>query len=259
VFGKRSALKKMYWLLVERPLLQKAKAIHIMAPSHERYLREQGVDTPVFVVPNGLDSEFIDAARRNEQSRHVSLRDSLSLLYYGRWDIYNKGLDILLEALTLAKASGLRVTLQIAGKASNHQRNAVRQLVASMGLRETVLLEGFIDPLNSPDVRDADFIILTSRVEGFSLVVVEALALGTPVIVSSKAGAAEFFDAGQGVFVVEPDPASVAAALEFGLRERAQMRRAAMAARPLLEGSFTWDILAQQWIQEVKAVIQGQS
>jgi glycosyltransferase involved in cell wall biosynthesis len=259
MFGRRGAMKWMYWLLLESKLLQGAEAIHIMAPSHERYLRDRGIDTPAFVVPNGLDREFLDEARRNGPSRHTSKRDALRLLYYGRWDIYHKGLDLLLKGLARARASGLGVTLQIAGKASQHQRSALYELVTSLRLREAVSFEGFIDPLHSSHVRDADFVVLTSRFEGFALIVIEALAVGTPVIVSSKAGAAEFFDASNGVFVVEPDPASVAASFELALRERAQMRKAAVATRSVLEDGFTWDTLAHRWIREVGAVIQGQS
>jgi glycosyltransferase involved in cell wall biosynthesis len=259
MFRRRRALKRMYWLLLERPLLQSANAIHITAPSHELYLRERGIDTPAFVVPNGLEREFLDAARRNARSRPTPTRDPLRLLYYGRWNIYIKGLDLLLQGLARARASGLPVTLQIAGKASNHQRSALRQLVASLGLHETVFLEGFIDPLHSPHVRDADFIVVTSRFDGFALVVVEALALGTPVIVSSKVGAAEFFDSDDGVIVVKPDPASIAASFELGLSERTRMREAAVAARPLLESEFTWGSLAQRWLREINRVIQDQN
>jgi glycosyltransferase involved in cell wall biosynthesis len=258
LFGTRGALKKTYWQLFERPFLQNATAIHVLAPSHEKYLRNRGIDAPIFVVANGVERGFLEAARKKAGRKHTSKANAMRLLYFGRWDIYNKGLDLLLEGLAQATHSGLRAMLRIAGKASHHEGTALRQSIESFGLIDAVSLDGFI-----PDVwdaaRDADFVVLPSRFDGFGQVVIEALALGTPVIVSSKAGAAEFFGPNQGVLVVEPNPESIAEALKLGSRERGEMRKAATSARPLLETDFTWPVLAGRWIHEVDSVLSAKS
>jgi glycosyltransferase involved in cell wall biosynthesis len=121
-----------------------------------------------------------------------------------------------------------------------------------------VALTGHIDDVRGA-IRDADFVVLPSRFDGFGLVVVEALALGTPVIVSSKAGASEFFRPDQGVLVVEPDPLAIAKGLQLGWRKRAEMRKAARSSRPLLERDFAWRILAEHWVREVDAVVGRES
>jgi glycosyltransferase involved in cell wall biosynthesis len=256
LFETRGALKRTYWQLLERPFLQNAKAIHVLAPSHEKYLRNRGIDAPIFVVANGLERRFFESARRNPSGKHASARNAIRLLYLGRWDIYNKGLDLLFQGLAQARASGLRATLRIAGKASHRQQTALRQSIESLGLIDAVSLDGFMSDV-SDAARDADFVVLPSRFDGFGQVVIEALALGTPVIVSSKAGAAEYFGPSQGVLVFDPDPLTIAEVLQLGSRERAEMRDAAMSARPLLERDFTWRVLAERWISEVDAVISN--
>jgi glycosyltransferase involved in cell wall biosynthesis len=257
LFETRAALKRAYWQLLERPFVQNAKAIHVLAPSHEKYLRNRGIDAPIFVVANGLERRFFESARRKAGGKHASTRNAMRLLYLGRLDFYNKGLDLLLQGLAQARAFGLRATLRIAGKSSHRQQTALHQSIESLGLIEAVSLEGFM-PDVSDAARDADFVVLPSRFDGFGQVVIEALALGTPVIVSSKAGAAEYFGPNQGVLVVEPDPPSIAEVLQLGSRERAEMRDAALSARPLLERDFTWRALAERWISEVDAVISGE-
>jgi glycosyltransferase involved in cell wall biosynthesis len=95
-------------------------------------------------------------------------------------------------------------------------------------------------------------VVLPSRFDGFGLVVVEALALGTPVLVSAKAGAAEFVGREQGALVVEPCVDDLRLALREALETRAELRQAALSAGPALRVTFSWERLARHWLGEVE-------
>jgi glycosyltransferase involved in cell wall biosynthesis len=258
LFGTRQRVKKLYWHLLERPFLRRAVAIHVLAPSHERFLRNGGIDVPILVVPNGLESEFLEKARGSGPKPRTSPRNEVSLLYFGRWDVYNKGLDLLLLGLAQGRDAGLCATLRIVGKSSPRERSLLRQSIDELVLDKIVSLEGFL-PEVWEAVREADFVVLPSRFDGFGQVVLEALALGTPVIVSSRAGAAEYFDSDQGVLVFEPNPATIAELLKVVQPVRDEMTKAATSARPVIAREYIWPTLAKRWIREVDSIIASKA
>jgi glycosyltransferase involved in cell wall biosynthesis len=112
----------------------------------------------------------------------------------------------------------------------------------------------FLGFLSNPTtaVREADVVVLPSRFDGFGLVVMEALALGTPVIVSSQAGAAEFVGPEHGAIVADPEVGSLALALQEVVASKDELRRAAHSARSYIEREFNWDELARRWVVEVE-------
>lgn len=249
-FANRPLVKQAYWRLAEAPLLRRMDAVHVLAPSHARYLRDLGVLVPAFAVPNGLDSALFESPTRGEQSLGPSSPTVLSALFLGRLDTYHKGLDILLRAIAEG-GPRMSVRLQLAGRSTPAEEHQLRALAASLGLDDRVSFLGFLsDPKAA--VREADVVVLPSRFDGFGLVVMEALVLGTPVIVSSQAGASEFVGPEHGAIVVHPDARSVARALQQAAESKHELRRAARSARLYFEREFKWDDLARKWTEEVE-------
>ena len=98
---------------------------------------------------------------------------------------HQKGFDILLEAMALVRTALPNCQLTILGEGELRP-----QLLAQrerLSLNDAVHLPGFqSNPF--PYFKHADLFVLPSRYEGFGLVVVEALAVGTPVVASSLPG-----------------------------------------------------------------------
>jgi glycosyltransferase involved in cell wall biosynthesis len=253
VFGTNTIAKRTYWYLLEAPFLARMRAIHLLAPSHESYLRALGISTPAFVVPNGLSRNQLEHPRGDGGvlSSRATEHNELLLLYLGRWDIYNKGLDLLLRALADDPSLRSNCRVQIAGKGSSRQRRALQHLILSLRLEDQVSLLGYL-PDTDVAIRSADALILPSRFDGFGQVVIETIAAGTPAIVSAKAGSSEFLGHQHGVVVVEPNVPSIAEGLRTVSTVKEQLRSAAISARSYLARRFTWDRLAGDWLQEVE-------
>jgi glycosyltransferase involved in cell wall biosynthesis len=253
LFGTHTMAKKAYWRLLEAPFLEEMRAIHVLAPSHMGYLRALGISTPAFVVPNGLSRNQLERCqvRAGPTRTQAAEHSEFHLLYLGRWDVYNKGLDLLLQALAADPESRWKSTVHIAGNGSSRERRRLEHLISALRLGDRVSLVGYIKHTD-PAIRSADALILPSRFDGFGQVVIESIAAGTPVIVSSKAGSSEFLGPEHGVVVVNPNVPSIVRGLRTAAAAKDQLREAAYSAGAYLAREFSWDRLASDWIQQVE-------
>lgn len=132
--------------------------------------------------------------------RRRSLPPNVTVLLLGRTDdIELKGQDLAARAVAGAAADGglPTVRLRVRGAAPEECDELRAQLVGRSGLtRDQVDVRAYSDDVGqiSNDLRQAALCLMPSRVEGFGLVALEAISLGTPVLVSSRSGVAELLD-----------------------------------------------------------------
>ena len=166
----------------------------------------------------------IDVARVQRLAREP-LRDAPKrpfILNVGRLE-YQKGHDVLLKAFAASEAAR-DLDLVILGKGS--LEGELKRLAGELGVADRVIFPGFI-PNPWAWLARAKLFALSSRWEGFPSVVAEALACGTPALVTScDFGPAEVVEHGQSGWVVPPD--SVEA---FGSAMDQLLRRPDLTAR----------------------------
>jgi glycosyltransferase involved in cell wall biosynthesis len=104
-----------------------------------------------------------------------------------------KGFDNLIRAFALVRPGG-RVRLIVIGEGES--RSCLEDLIRRLGIEQSVRLRGFeSNPYKF--MSKADAVVVSSRWEGFCLVIAEALALGTPVISTDcLSGPAEILEGG---------------------------------------------------------------
>lgn len=108
--------------------------------------------------------------------------------------VEQKGFDRLLTAAARLKEEGFNFEVLLFGTGMLEQK--LQAQAKQLGLEETVRFAGFSP--NAPYyVGKADAYLCTSRAEGFSLTVAEALILGTPVISTDCTGPRELLDGGE--------------------------------------------------------------
>ena len=160
-------------------------------------------------IPNPV---IVDEARPDSSKSAAPPREAF-ILAIGRLS-YQKGFDVLIRAF--AKLADQDIKLVILGEGP--LENDLKKLVLSLHLTGRVLFQGFV--LNtSVYLKTASLFVLPSRWEGFSNVLTEALALGTPIVASDCPGSPrEVLDAGRLgrlVPVGEPGPLAEAIVLEL--------------------------------------------
>ncbi len=181
-------------LATERQLVHECHRI-ISATEREKEQLKRFYDAApekVAIVPCGVDLEVFRprdtfAAR---QALGYARGDSI-LLYVGRFEPL-KGIDRLLEAVAiLMRRQNVQVIIVGGDGPRTAEERRLRKVVRALELQEYVKFAGRVEREHLPIYYSAaDLLVVPSRYESFGLVVLEALACGTPVV-STPVGAAD--------------------------------------------------------------------
>ncbi len=230
-----------------RRLLNRAAFVHVGNADEERGVRLAGVTAPTVVVPNGVDPGEFEAPPTGDAFRadHPAVAGRPYVLFLSRLH-FKKGLDYLAAAFAVVAPKHPDVQLVVAGP-DDGAAEPFRAAVAAAGLTDRVHLTGPIFGVGRYSaMAGAAAFCLPSRQEGFSIAILEAMACGTPVVISDACHFPEVVTAGAGE-VVPLDAAAVAAALD---RVLSDSNRAAMgrAGRAMVFERYTWPIVAGQLV-----------
>ena len=208
--------------------LELRRAAHVFTPS--TYLRELAVSwgvraDRVSVLPNPAPP-IPELAPRDELRRSFRMNGA-TLAFAGRLTA-QKSLGVALEALV--RVDG--VSLLIAG--DGDERTPLEQRAAELGLADRVRFLGAQPRERVLELfRAADATILSSSWENFPHTVVEALALGTPVLATTAGGVAEVVRDGEnGLLVPVGDAAALGEAIRHYFADGALRERLRAASAP---------------------------
>jgi len=215
-----------------RRATRRMSAITAVSDGVRRHLIAHGFPADhVRTVANGINVEEIDAvapAARHELGLPEGARVAA---FVGRLT-QQKGLDILLAAMRQLVAVRPELHLLVAGRGQPEKIDEPR-------LADRVHFLGWRG--NVPAIlKAADVVVLPSRWEGLSLVLLEAMAARRPVVATQVEGQGEVIEDGvSGLLVPPEDPAALGAAMERILSDAAFGRHLGEAARRKVEQSYT--------------------
>jgi glycosyltransferase involved in cell wall biosynthesis len=207
---------------------------HVIAPSRamREFMLAHGFPRRrVHVIPYGV--EPAPAAPRPE--RDVFTAGVAANLEY--W----KGLDVLLQA---ARSVGSPLRLEIYGTGS--LRDELEREARAAGVDAT--FHGFVADM-SDRFRELDVLVQPSRADNLPLAILEAMAVGTPVIGARVGGIPELVVDGETGILVEPeDPAALASALEDLARDPERRRELGRKARERIAAHFSAEDVARRTV-----------
>ncbi|WKZ85940.1 glycosyltransferase family 4 protein [Ralstonia pickettii] len=171
-------------------------------------------------------------------------RTSKTVLAVGRL-VHAKGFDVLLNAWAIVAQHAPEWKLMIAGE--GEERRALETLRDQLGLRDSVTLPGVASDITQAYAQ-ASIFCLSSRYEGFGLVLIEAMAFGLPIVSTAcETGPRELLEDGRdAVMVAVDDHAALADALLRLILDRDEAARLGQAAS-LKATLFTKERIVAAW------------
>ncbi len=246
---KRKRFKKIVAnLLLFNTFLRHSVGIHFLSEFESKTSKKFSNS---FVVPNGMDD------KKNEKTFHT---DSISFKYIGRLEAYQKGLDILIEAIAMNHSSFIdyRARLDIYGPDFNGRLSRLKALVLKFNVSDIVYLHHEIKGIDKENaLLDTDYFIQTSRFEGMPMGILEALSYGVPCLVTEGTTLSQTIEHYRAGFSSTNDVWAVAEmiknALENGKKTFSQQSE---NAHKLIEELFGWNNIAKSCLLNYQKMIE---
>ncbi len=212
----------------------------------------------ITVIPNGVDPRQFDALRGLDLAsfRVAYARPDQPIVYYVGRMVPQKGLQTIVEAAPYVLREWPGVKFVLAGGGSGYT-NELRAKAIELGVANNIIFPGRI----SDEVRDglfkvADAAVFPSIYEPFGIVALEAMAAGTPVIVSDVGGLSEVVDLHEtGIKVYPDDPQSLAWGILHTLKHPEWSRQRARNADRVVREQFNWSLIADKTLDVYKQVV----
>ena len=214
----------------------------VMAPRLR--IRRDGID----VIPRGRDPVALGEStveRRERVRASLGIASDEKMVLAAARQEYQKGLDVLLTAWPIVAGVMPNTKLVVAGRDGNESAR-LQEMVSGMPPGTRPALLGRRDDV--PDLLvAADVFVLTSRWEGLGSVLLEAMALETPVVASDLPPVREVL--GDNALFVQPDdPHALARELESSLTNETRANEMTQAGLRRFQDRFTIEIVADQML-----------
>ncbi|MEM9065859.1 MAG: glycosyltransferase [Planctomycetota bacterium] len=253
--AQKALKKKIALALVYKKMLDCAAFIHALNTDEIRGMSPVGITARKEVIPNGVFAESFENLPGPDVFRNdrPELGDAPYVLFLSRLH-YKKGLDILAGAFALALKEIPNARLVVMGPDEGGEAD-FREDISRLGIEDRVLITGPVyGEARFAAVTGATCFCLPSRQEGFSIAITEALACGTPVVITTECHFHEVAAAGAGrITRVQAEP--VADALIDILRNPELARKLGARGRELVLDRFVWPNIAEQTIRLYRDVI----
>ncbi|MFA5954056.1 MAG: glycosyltransferase [Patescibacteria group bacterium] len=187
-------------------------------------LEEHGLMKPITILPNAVDASFFSPA---DVPRRVALRSSLQLsgpvfVYVGRLS-YEKNVAAVLEAVALAQKKLQRITLLVVG--DGPERESLEALTKARGIADSVRFLGMKSSKEIVEILQvSDGFITASCSENMPMTILEAMAVGLPIVGVRALGVPELVKEKENGFLAEPGDTKALAAALVTLAEESELQ-----------------------------------
>ena len=250
------ARKEAMLNLVERRNLNGAAALHVTSDAERDEVASLGLVPQPLVLPLGV--QLVDPSHANGGQGHRQVAERPTRFLFLSRLHPKKQLECLLEALALLTRERPNASweLRIAGRGEHGYEQGLRERCDSLGLAQRCHWLGHVDgERKQRELIDADWLVLPSAAENFGIAVAEALAAGTPAILSPQVAVASMVEAAGAGLVCDSDPPQLAATLMKALGGPPASTR--LAAFNLAEHQLAWPAIASRLAVSYESIVNA--
>lgn len=248
VFGRSGGIKKLYNKLIGKAIIQQADK-HVAISENEIPMFESyGVQqTTISNIPNGI--HLLD------YQQQVAGKPPYSkpyLLFLGRLNRI-KGADLLYDAYIEFIKHHPQYHIVFAGP-DEGLLAPLQQAVRADKLEDKVFFTGYVSGDEKLSLlANADLLVIPSRSEAMSIVILEAGALGVPVLATDQCGLADFAQVGA-CRLVAVDAESIARGMIELMSDEDALGNMANVLRDEVQRNYTWACIGRRYLQVFAAV-----
>ena len=170
--------KKLALMLYQMKDLQKAACIFTTAEMEAQHVRELGVQVPISVIPNGIETNGY-ACRTSKDGVKKQI------LFLSRVHV-KKGIELLIDAFDRLHKEFPDWTVAIVGNGEPEYINRLRLKVYGLGVRESIqILDPVFGDAKLKLYQESSLFCLPSYSENFGMAIAEAMSCGIPVITTN--------------------------------------------------------------------------
>ncbi|MCB9316620.1 MAG: glycosyltransferase [Lewinellaceae bacterium] len=237
-FTLKSRARKIFQKTAGSWLLRGA-VFHATSARESRELQQLHPQNRCVVLPNCIELPALKT--QTDTVEHPVFQ----LLFLSRIDP-KKGLDILINALSNLEGDW---QLSIAGTGPDSYASFIKKQIATLELQENVTWLGWVDgPEKWRLLEGSDLLVLPSHNENFANVVLEALALGTPVLLSDQVGLSDYVEKQNLGWVCPPKAEPLRETLQVAMAAKSARQRIRQQAPAIIRRNFDPQKLATAYL-----------
>lgn len=243
----RKKLKKIIGnIFLFNNFLKNAKAIHFLSQLEKD---NSNLNNNSFLIGNGYKKEF--------DINYNTINNSNYFIYVGRYDVYHKGLDFLIDACDYSKNwfRDNNLYLKLYG-VTKEQELLLKKIVSSKKIDDFVIVNGPIfgkEKINI--ITNSISFIQTSRFEGLPQGISEALMYGVPCIVTKGTAFYEYVKDNECGIAVEYNNESITSGFKKMYKNKEFRVACSKNATKHSNKDFDWDEIGRKCINEYKKII----
>jgi len=205
-----------------------------------------------FIGTNGMSMPILD--------KRCVAQDIKKIVYIGRLETYQKGLDLLLNAI-MTEQELLRsreVKLDIYGPNYKGRQTKILNIIQKNNIEDIVHLHSEITGKNKTRILlSSDLFIQTSRFEGMPMGILEALSYGVPCLITKGTTLGDMlqkFDAG---WVADNEVADISRCIREAINSKNVLQKKSDNAIKMVNEKFAWDYIEKETLLIYKKIKQS--
>lgn len=247
--------KKRLYIKVLSSFLKNV-TFHVLSPFEKQVVSKYFPYNNFFEAPLGI-YPLEDVIINNSEGK--TLDNKMELIFFGRNDIYQKGIDVLLESFSNLTLTNKEIHLTIAGNSWKNSEQYIREKISSFHLQERVT---FLSSISEEKKRslfiNSDYLIYLSRFDGPPRPIREALAFELPVIVSPQTNMGHLVQEFNAGIQVPLDPDEICNALSL-LSHTPALHEIHKKGVRQLKSRLSWKKVAADYIMGYQSVLKAVS